>query len=118
MGYDLHIHRADDWLDAHEVPISREEWEAVVAELPDLEFDEGTTASFDDGTRQWTETAVVWTTYPGTQINTFWYDEGSIVVKNPDEHYVRKMVETAGRLAARVQGDDGEFYGVDGRPID
>ena len=72
----------------------------------------------DDGTRQWTETAVVWTAYPGEQANAFWYDDGAIVVKNPDEHYVRKMVETAARLDARVQGDDGEFYGSDGLPID
>jgi hypothetical protein len=39
------------------------------------------------------------------------------VTGNPDAHTVRRMVKIADDLAARLQGDDGEFYGPDGEPL-
>ena len=38
MGYDVHIVRTEDWLDAAEEPIALEEVDAVVTADPELEL--------------------------------------------------------------------------------
>lgn len=40
----------------------------------------------------------------------FAYWKGSINTKNPDVPIIRKMLQIASALNAKVQGDDGEFY--------
>ena len=56
----------------------------------------------------------VWIKYSGDGLkgNHAWFDyrEGNIVVKNPDDEIVNKMLDIAERLDAKVQGDDGEIY--------
>ncbi len=45
-----------------------------------------------------------------------WFDRssaGNIVVKNPDEEIIAKMVEIGYALSAGVQGDEGEWYTAD-----
>jgi hypothetical protein len=42
------------------------------------------------------------------------YGQGEVVVKNPDEPTIAKMIAIAGQLGARVEGDDGETYGEPG----
>ena len=37
--------------------------------------------------------------------------------KNPDQHVLRRMAQIADDLGARLQGDDGEFYGLEGEPL-
>jgi hypothetical protein len=44
------------------------------------------------------------------------FRDGEIVVKNPDEATVARMIAAARRLGARVEGDDGETYDVAGEP--
>jgi hypothetical protein len=46
-----------------------------------------------------------------------WFDwsHGNINTKNPDPAIVRKAIEIAATLGARVQGDDGEVYLPDGK---
>jgi hypothetical protein len=41
-----------------------------------------------------------------------WFDyrKGCISTKNPDEETIRKMIQIAQALDAKVQGDDGELY--------
>jgi hypothetical protein len=48
----------------------------------------------------------------------FWYLDGAIETKNPDDRTIRKMVELAGRLGARVLGEEDEVYGADGNAED
>lgn len=100
MGYELHIHRADEWHHADRDPISSEEWLAVVASDPELRLDSNHSPYF-----------VHWPgpcRYPGgTWFN--WLD-GRVITKNPDRATVAKMLQLARRLRARVQGDHGEFY--------
>jgi hypothetical protein len=115
MGYDFHITRAPSWLDSPTHPISRSEWEALVASDSELE------TSAND----WIEAipersiertyATVWIAHPDRV--PFWYDDGEIKAKNADTPTRRKMVEIALRLDARVFGDDGEEYGVDGAAL-
>ena len=41
-----------------------------------------------------------------------WFDyrDGCISTKNPDEEVIRKMINIADTLNAKVQGDEGELY--------
>lgn len=104
MGYDVHITRADNWTQSYEHPITEAEWLSVIAsdtELRPSEYNERNRA-----------VAAFWTGYPGSGggSDCFVLDDGRITEKNVDNTVLRKMVEIARRLGARVQGDDGEEY--------
>ncbi len=105
MGYDLHITRKEYWFDEDkDKEISLEEWQQIVAEDNDLIVDEINTADYD----------IVYVGHDlrGVKGNhaCFWYNEGNIEAKNPDEVVITKMVKIATLLNAKVQGDDGELY--------
>jgi hypothetical protein len=121
MGYDVHITRRDDWPDDGP-EISLHEWLGLVAGDPDLRHDgfaESTTAD-GDVVRVDAKGIAVWTAHsghePGGSMAWFLHDRGEVVVKNPDEEILAKMVDVAGRLGARVQGDDGEYYDGEAAP--
>jgi hypothetical protein len=86
MGYDLHITRKAHWSDEDGSVITADEWRVLI-----------------DGDAQLREND-----------GALYYDAGEITAKNPDEPLIRKMVEIAQKLDARVQGDDGEIYRGDG----
>ena len=44
----------------------------------------------------------------------FWFIDGAVETKNPDEATVKKMVQLAKKLKARVIGEENEEYGPDG----
>jgi hypothetical protein len=117
MSYDVHIHRADDHVDAAENPIPREDWEAWVTNASDFRFSESDYVMFqyEDGVRK--ERLAVWMEHPEDEEVALYYYDGSVVTGNPDVHTVRRMVNIADDLGARLQGDDGEFYGADGEPL-
>jgi hypothetical protein len=117
MSYETHIHRADDHFDAAENPIPREEWDAWVANAPDFHFSEAdhVTFQYEDGERN--ERLASWTEHPDGADFALYYYDGAIVAGNPDEHMIRRMVRIADDLGARLQGDDGEFYGSEGEPL-
>jgi hypothetical protein len=110
MGYDVHITRADDWGESGEAPITPDEWKAYVDAASDIEWDHQ---------RPWTHMEVdlaVWTRRPAPDAWLALID-GQVETKNPDEPMLTKMYEIATALGARVQGDDGEYYGADGEPL-
>lgn len=116
MGYDVHITRADEWLDSDAKPITLEEWTAYVASDPDMRLDgfAETPLRGDGALRYESEGLAVWTAYSGHDKagNMAWFDhrDSRIVVKKPDEEILQKMRSVANALHARVQGDEGEFY--------
>jgi len=120
VGYDVHIHRAESWLDASGIPITLEEWSRYVEMSPEFGMDNFAEAVTTDGDhlRIESEGLAVWTGYPEPDTAWFSYFEGEIIVKNPDELVRRKMFEVASAFSARVQGDDDEFYGPAGEEID
>jgi hypothetical protein len=95
MGYDLHITRKADWTEEGGERITPEEWLSVLESDPEL------SRATDAGDAL----AGAW---KGETL--FWFDNGEITCKNPDEAIIRKMVQIAERLGANVQGDDGERY--------
>jgi len=111
MGYDLHITRADEWTESESSPITLDEWRAYVRGDPDLEIagSEATNPVAAEVSAVGAEGLAVWVLAPD-RLCVFDYYEGRIDVKNPDEQVIAKMRRIATRLAARVQGDDGEFY--------
>ena len=117
MPYDVHIHRGEDFVEAADNPIPREDWEAWVANAPDFRFSDTDYVEFryDEGDRR--EPLAEWTGHPEGEDFALYYYAGEIVTGNPDPPVVRRMVEIADELGARLQGDDGEFYGPDGEPL-
>ena len=47
----------------------------------------------------------------------FYWLRGEIIVKNPDREILGKMFRIAQKLSARVQGDEGEVYGENGKQV-
>ena len=60
------------------------------------------------------EGLTVWTGFPddGIDGNHAWFDffNGNIVVKNPTDEIIEKMISLASLLKAEVVGDDGGYY--------
>ena len=117
MGYDLHITKAQHWTDSEASPISDDEWRVVVAGYSDFEFTKAAEVVSPGGTLRYENPGlVVWNGHPNEV--TVWFDfrHGRVVVKNPDEATIARMIAVAGRLGARVIGDDGEMYESPGVP--
>ncbi|MBX3634912.1 MAG: hypothetical protein KF683_05910, partial [Rubrivivax sp.] len=94
MGYDLHITRAMDWADNLGQHIDEHEWLALAA------ADEELTRDPAHGPFAVRYRASAW----------FDWFEGNVFTTDPDRSTVTKMLGLANRLAAIVQGDDGEIY--------
>lgn len=117
MGYDVYITRQDNWYDQDDTKrISLEEWLNYVATEADIRLDNYAEANVSNGEtiRLEADGLSVWTAYSGNGVgeNYAWlnYDSGNIVVKNPDEEIISKMVDISLKMEAKVQGDEGEIY--------
>jgi hypothetical protein len=117
MGYDLHITRKNNWFDDDDSRnILLQEWIQLVSNDSEMRLDNFAEATLPDSEtlRLESEGLSVWTKYSGDGVNGnhawFRYHKGTIVVKNPDEEIIQKMIEIAAKLHAKVQGDEGELY--------
>ncbi len=118
MGYELYITRKQNWFDEEGDEISLEEWIEYVNTSHDMRLDGHVETETHDGTlRVEREGLSVWLEYSGHEKdgNMAWFDyfEGNISVNNPDEEIIKKMLQIAQALNAKVQGDDGEIYDGD-----
>ncbi|MCC5951689.1 MAG: hypothetical protein JJU45_06290 [Acidimicrobiia bacterium] len=111
MGYDVHITRGDWWEDDRE-HIGGHEWTRVVQRDPDLTITGEVSASTPAGETLTyrSELLAMWTAHPSSEPIPFDFRDGRVVVKNPDESILAKMIEVAANLNAAVQGDEGETY--------
>ena len=117
MGYDLHISRNDEWWDEEGGGgISFAEWSSFVDADETMRMDGFAEVDLPDGSTLRTESEglAVWTGYAGNEDggNQAWFDfrHHAIVVKNPDQDILTKMLEIAATLNAKVIGDEGEEY--------
>jgi hypothetical protein len=116
MGYELHITRAEEWRQSKLNPISLDQWLAYISSDPEMRLDQCATATtpVGDTLNYQSQGLAEWTEYSrnGKDGNFAWFDwqNGEVVVKNPDEELIGKMCRIAQALHARVQGDDGKFY--------
>jgi hypothetical protein len=97
MGYELHITRRDEWHSSDGPEISEAEWRGYVERDPELKFagyNEPNFACFaDDSDGPWLD----------------WVD-GNVDTKGPSSRMLRKMLQVAKALQAKIQGDDLEEY--------
>jgi hypothetical protein len=115
MGYELHITRRDDWADTETPGIPLDDWLAYANSDNELEWTKeydikiGTETEFQNRPGYWE-----WNAHPTEKEQNarswFSYWEGNIDTKNPDTSTIRKMIQIASALNAKVQGDDGEIY--------
>lgn len=112
-GYDLHITKADDFIESKNKPIKLGEWKAFITNNPEFNLTGYAQATHPDTgeTIRIEKNGIATWMHPETKVPVyFYYEEGQIAVKNPDEIIIKKMKEIADKLKAKVQGDDGEIY--------
>ena len=117
MGYELHIVRNEECWDGETGGgISLAEWSSLVDADNTMRMDGFAKVDLPDRSALRTESEglAVWTEYAGNEEggNQAWFSfhENAIVVKNPDQDILTKMLEIAAELDAKVIGDDGEQY--------
>jgi hypothetical protein len=109
------------------------EWLAIVEQDPELRLDGYADAPLPNGDvfRAIDPSFAVWLAYSKHQHskhqhskyqsrgNQAWIHhwEGNVIVKNPDQEIRCKLWQLAQPLSARVQGDEDEFYGPDGKEL-
>ena len=120
MGYDVHITRAPTWTESSDHPIKLTEWLGYVGSDAEMRLDNRAEATTTAGDHLVIESPgiAVWMKWKhngvGGNYAWFYYDDGEILVKNPDPDIIRKMYRVAVALKAQVQGDDGEVYDANG----
>lgn len=127
MGYDLNIIRQNDYTnDEEESNISFEEWIEYVASDPELKLTKGYEMVIPGIEKTWQESPgfCEWVGGPKSEddiIPWFDYGYGCITAKNPNNDTIKKMIEIANVLNAKVRGDSFEYYDesyfTSGRPI-
>ncbi len=118
MGYDLHIIRREDWADRETPDILLDEWLSYIEHDKELELTNGYNITIGSETQFQNRPGFCeWNSHPTEKSPNsrpwFAYWKGSIETKNPDAPTIRKMLQIASALNAKVQGDDGEFYTED-----
>ncbi len=106
MGFEIHLTRADSWLDSTDAPISVSEWEAFASGRSDLRV--SGSVSFEEVGEQ---PVYSWVGPAGEDVSLYWYDHRIEVTGVSDERCARALVPLAQQLSARVVDDDDEDYG-------
>lgn len=115
MGYDLHITRQEHWADQETSSIPLDEWLAYVDSDKELEVTNGYDIKIGSEAQFQNRPGFCeWNAHPTERVPNsrpwFAYWKGSIDTKDPDAPTIRKMMQIASILNAKVQGDDGEFF--------
>ena len=117
MGYDLHISRAEDWVDSKTTPITLDEWKSYVDSDPELKIDPVNNHREDELMVLWYGDGVI----PGSpEDNEDWlcWHNGEIYTKNPEDVLIKKMCKIAAFFNAKVTGDDAEEYVLTANGLD
>jgi hypothetical protein len=110
MGYEVHIHRREHWADDGD-DISMDEWLAYCRTDETLREEGTITFATDDG-GEIVGPVIAWGPV-GTGAAYYHYN-GAIASKLTSDDVAAKSAQIAQSLGARAQGDEGEFYGLDG----
>jgi hypothetical protein len=113
MSYDLHITRRNWWTEDGK-DIGFEEWCAYVAADPELSLDRVAVARTPTGDEIRIEQAGLTSWAPrGETEGWFHHNRGVITFASPEAAQFAKAWVIAQHFNARIQGDEGEFYGPD-----
>lgn len=113
MAYDIHIIKRNNWFDKG-ADISLKEWREVIDEDPTLEPAKKVEGESKDGQKfefqlKGSQLAK-WKNPVFNDIVWLNYHDGEITISNPNDAIIKKAKELAGKLGAKVQGDEGEIY--------
>ncbi len=104
MGYNLYVTRKAYTADDEGPEITLEEWLQYVASDSAITKDPINVGAGD----------FLWIGHPGKPWPLWWSGRrGDIYTKNPDPPTIRKLIEIARVLGARVLGDDDEVYSLE-----
>jgi hypothetical protein len=106
MGYDVHIVRSDNWLSAESRPIPKADVDKLIADDSELGWSKvDFTDMLNEAGVMARYYAILWHGEP-----TFIWYKSRIKCTDPDQDEIRKMVDMAAKLDARVFGDEDEQY--------
>ena len=106
MGYDIHIVRTKDWLDASTNPITKEDVNVLIASDQELEWSTSDYVDMGDDTGAVTRYYMI--KWKGG--SCFWWYRDQIQCSGADEAQQLKLVQIARALNAYAVGDEGERY--------
>jgi hypothetical protein len=106
LGYDIHIVRTKDWLNASSHPITKEEVDVAISNDPELAWNTSDYMHTVNGSGSANRYDVI--TWNG--VPSFWWHDNQVVCKTPNETQIIKLVRLAQLLGAYCVGDDGERY--------
>jgi hypothetical protein len=108
MSYDLHVVRTENWLDASEMPISKQDVDALIRDDSELEWSKDDYVDMKDEKGVITRYFLInWKSSP-----CFWWYRDQIRCSNPDKAQQIKLIKIAHLLHAYAIGDDHERYEV------
>lgn len=111
MGYLLHIVRTSDWQQAEESPITKEEVVQLVEADSELEWSAPDYVEIkveSEKSIRYSVKGQVLIKWRG--VPWFWWHQGEISCKNPNEDQIAKLIRMADILKAHVIGDEDERY--------
>lgn len=102
MGYDVFITRARHHFEGAQTPIAKGDWRALIDNDPDLDAPDEAYPCY-----------AVWS--GPSRLQKPWIDwaSGNLFTRSPDDAVLRKLIELAELLGARVQGREGEIYRIE-----
>lgn len=104
MSYDVYVTRALHHFDGAQLPIAEGDWRALIENDPDLQAPDEAYPSY-----------AVWSGTPSPGSHWIDWANGNLFTRKPDQSLLRKLLELAELLGAKVQGHRGEVYGLDER---
>jgi hypothetical protein len=108
LGYDFHVIRTRDWLDAARTPITKRDVDALVATDPELEWSSSSWVDMSDNAGVMTRYSLIeWNGKP-----CFWWYRDQIICSSPREEQQKKLIKIAHALKAFVVGDECELYEI------
>jgi hypothetical protein len=107
VGYDLHITKAVDWVEAEEFPIDRQTWLSLAVGSPTLV--QAGKVSFVDGPSGEDVDYPLFALLNAEGPSLYWR-RGEVVVSGATEDHISDLVRLADHLQAQLVGDNGEVY--------
>jgi len=110
LGYDIHVVRTTDWLDAAKNPIGLEEVDAVIKSDSELQWSKSDYVDMADRNGKTTRYFMI--SWRG--VTCFYWYRDQILYKTSQGYIqgTKKLLQIAAKLKARVVGDDGEVYSI------
>jgi len=113
MAYDLHIVRTEDWTEAANLPISKQDVDILIAGDSELAWSNTDFVDMKDEAGILTRYFMI--TWQGQ--SCFWWYRDQIQCSGPDDAKQAKLVQMARSLKAYVVGDDGEIYPLEPKSV-